>query len=46
MLRYLVGENRQETLNLDFMRVGTHYQGVHSVLKELMIPVELKPFYR
>ncbi|VDO89038.1 unnamed protein product [Schistosoma margrebowiei] len=34
----LVGDSRQETLNLGFVLHGTHQQGVPVILRELVLP--------
>ncbi|VDO66560.1 unnamed protein product [Schistosoma margrebowiei] len=34
----VVGYSQQETLDLDFVRLGTRQQGVPEILRELMLP--------
>ncbi|VDQ07008.1 unnamed protein product [Trichobilharzia regenti] len=39
----MVGDNLQEVVDLDFVLVGTHYQGASATLKELMSLLRFKP---
>ncbi|VDP09485.1 unnamed protein product, partial [Schistosoma margrebowiei] len=34
----VVGGSRQETLDLGFVLLGTRQQGVHVILRELVLP--------
>ncbi|VDO51889.1 unnamed protein product [Schistosoma margrebowiei] len=38
MVKMVVGDNRQETLDPGFMLLGTHQQGVPVILRELVLP--------
>ncbi|VDP64048.1 unnamed protein product [Schistosoma curassoni] len=39
----VVGGSQQETLDLGFMLLGTHQQGVPVILRELMLPEVFDP---
>ncbi|VDP16349.1 unnamed protein product [Schistosoma margrebowiei] len=39
----VVGGSRQETLDMGFVLLGTHQQGVPVILRELVFPVGFDP---
>ncbi|VDO69986.1 unnamed protein product [Schistosoma mattheei] len=39
----VVGGSQQETLDLGFVLLGTHQQGVRMILRELMLPDGFNP---